>query len=104
MLTLPIKKKWFDMIIYGGKREEYREMTPYYMKRFQTVGLLNDQGCTTGKRKWIKLRNGYGRDCPELMCDVTLKIGSGWPNWGAEEGKWYYVLEIHGMVQKASKK
>lgn len=29
MLTLPIKKKWFDMIISGEKKEEYREITPY---------------------------------------------------------------------------
>ena len=25
MLTLPIKKKWFDMILSGEKKEEYRE-------------------------------------------------------------------------------
>lgn len=25
MLTLPIKKKWFDMILSGEKQEEYRE-------------------------------------------------------------------------------
>lgn len=25
MLTLPIKKKWFDMIVSGEKKEEYRE-------------------------------------------------------------------------------
>lgn len=26
MLTLPIKKKWFDMIVSGEKAEEYREI------------------------------------------------------------------------------
>ena len=29
MLTLPIKKKWFDMIVSGEKKEEYREIKPY---------------------------------------------------------------------------
>ena len=33
MLTLPIKKKWFDMIKSGEKKEEYREITPYYNSR-----------------------------------------------------------------------
>ena len=28
MLTLPIKKKWFDMIKSGEKKEEYREIKP----------------------------------------------------------------------------
>ena len=34
MLTLPIKKKWFDMIVSGEKKEEYREIKPYYDSRF----------------------------------------------------------------------
>lgn len=34
MLTLPIKKKWFDMILSGEKKEEYREINDYYRVRF----------------------------------------------------------------------
>lgn len=30
MLTLPIKRQWYDMILCGQKREEYREDNPYY--------------------------------------------------------------------------
>lgn len=37
MLTLPIKKKWFDMIVSGEKKEEYREIKPYYDSRFHCV-------------------------------------------------------------------
>ena len=33
MLVLPIKKKWFDMILSGEKKEEYREIKPYYDSR-----------------------------------------------------------------------
>lgn len=32
MITLPIKKKWFDMIS-GEKKKEYREIKPYWTKR-----------------------------------------------------------------------
>ena len=35
MLVLPIKKEWLDMIISGEKKEEYREIKPYYDSRFQ---------------------------------------------------------------------
>ena len=34
MLTLPIKKKWFDMIKSGEKKEEYREIKQYWFTRF----------------------------------------------------------------------
>ena len=45
MLTLPIKKKWFDMILSGEKKEEYREKKPYYTSRF--YNLVNfDNLCT----------------------------------------------------------
>ena len=101
MLTLPIKKKWFDMICSGVKREEYRARTPYYAKRFKSIGLLDDNGDTTGKEAWVILRNGYGKDKPEIMATVSLKIGTGYPSWGAEEGEWYYVLVIHGFVHPA---
>ena len=33
MLILPIKKKWYDMILSGEKTEEYREIKPYYDNR-----------------------------------------------------------------------
>lgn len=32
-LHLTLKKKWFDMIASGAKREENREMKPYWNKR-----------------------------------------------------------------------
>ena len=34
MIILPIKKKWFKMIKTGEKKEEYREIKPYYNSRF----------------------------------------------------------------------
>lgn len=35
-MILPIKKKWFDMIRSGEKKEEYREIKPYYDSRFRS--------------------------------------------------------------------
>lgn len=35
MLILPIKRKWFNMILSGEKREEYREMKPYWEIRLR---------------------------------------------------------------------
>lgn len=54
MLILPIKKRWFDMILSGEKKEEYRDITPYYETRFKN--LWGDR--YMGKRK-IMFRNGY---------------------------------------------
>lgn len=59
MLTLPIKKQWFDKIISGEKKEEYREVKPYYRSRFKTIGLLDCYGLPVYSYVWIILRNGY---------------------------------------------
>jgi len=32
-LNLPLKKKWFEMTKAGIKKEDYREMSDYWIKR-----------------------------------------------------------------------
>ena len=97
MLTLPIKKQWFDMIRSGVKTEEYRERTGHYYKRFRNIGFLN-LSAPEYKAK-IRFRNGYYRGAPELIASCTLSIGQGRPEWGAQEGKEYYVLHIKEVLQ-----
>lgn len=33
ILDLPLKAKWYNMIESGEKKEEYRELKPYWQKR-----------------------------------------------------------------------
>lgn len=33
VLTLTVSKEWFDMIVAGEKKEEYREIKMYWLKR-----------------------------------------------------------------------
>lgn len=87
MLTLPIKKKWFDMILSREKKEEYREIKPYYTSRFK-----NMESCL------VKFRNGYSLSSPYIICAVHIKKGTGKQEWGAEPNKNYYVLEIKCIV------
>ena len=93
MLTLPIKKKWFDMIKSGEKKEEYREIKPYWTKRLGFIS--NDEKTKVYQvNKYILLRNGYSRNSPTLKCYVKINVDYGKPEWGAEPNKEYYVLKI----------
>ena len=104
MLTLPIKKKWFDMILSGDKKEEYRDITPYYDTR-----LPKEFGFFREGEKLIKanvyppvdlskieilFRNGYSKKSPSFTAICSLSIGKGKEEWGAEDGLIYYVLTI----------
>lgn len=94
MLTLPIKQKWFDMIVSGEKLEEYRAMTDYWRKRF--VSELVRQGKQRGFNGLkVRIRAGYRKNAD--MAELTLSMitqGTGRPEWGAEPGVEYFVLHI----------
>ena len=94
MLTLPIKKKWFDMILSGEKKEEYREIKPYYDSRFRFVDYPDLKTKTIQSATTIRFRNGYSKQDPMIECRVCIKKGYGKPEWGAEPNKLYYVLKI----------
>ncbi len=97
MLTLPIKKKWFDMILSGEKTEEYRELKPYYASRFCNLfgfsKVINAFKNETEPRKII-FRNGYSNNSPSFIAECSLLVGEGRPEWGAEPNKEYYILKI----------
>lgn len=91
MLTLPIKKKWWDMIASGEKQEEYRDITPYWAKRFQQAPRF----LADGKQQFhAVLRAGYRKDSPRLAIRCWVDKGEGKPAWGAERGKQYFRLHI----------
>lgn len=94
MLVVPIKKKWFDMILSGEKKEEYREIKPYYTTRFKNIGLIDDNGKLTDNIVQVLFRNGYSNDSPSFIADVSLDVGTAFPRWCDELGKIYYRLKV----------
>lgn len=111
MLTLPIKKKWFDMILSGEKKEEYREIKPYYETRFKnifyTYKFVSNSEFIIAIRKGLKnckfevcFRNGYSKNSSSFIAKCTLSVGEGKEEWGAEPQKEYYILRIHEVVEK----
>lgn len=119
MLILPIKKRWFDMILSGEKKEEYRDIKEYYETRFQNLfgaitihplyppdnfldrseyELLQGEAVPEEIRKEgiqeIIFRNGYSKNSKEIKARCRLRIGKGRPEWGAEPDMQYYILEI----------
>jgi len=112
MLTLPIKKKWFDMILSGEKKEEYREIKPYYETRFMNLfGVIFCGGtflkcseiglseCVKDDVQTIQFRNGYSKNSPSFIAKCTLSIGTGKEEWGAEKGKEYFILTVQEILK-----
>ena len=85
-LILPIKGFWLNKIWSGEKKEEYREIKLYYQRLFKKYE--DSMSFTVG------FRAGYSLNSPMAVCRCKLKKGEGLEEWGAEQGKKYYVLEI----------
>lgn len=90
-LHLTLKKKWFDMIASGEKKEEYREDKAYWRRRLLHRGIVAD-----GKLfHEVQFRNGYRADSPKMRFNVkAIEPGEGRPEWGAVPGEWYFVIKL----------
>lgn len=69
ILHLTLKKKWFDMIASGEKKEEYRQDKMYWKDRFVKKGYWHSQTCKDFDI--VRFRNGYTKDA--RIIDVECK-------------------------------
>lgn len=83
ILHLTLKKKWFDMISSGEKKDEYREDKLYWKKRLVREGYWHSQLCK--EYDVIRFKNGYAIDAATMdveclgikLCDFCDMI-EGW--------------------------
>lgn len=90
VLPIALKKKWFDMIASGEKREEYREIKPHWTSRFEKP------------ITHIKFTNGYGNNVPSLTVELLgICKGIPKPEWSEgtiEQGREVFILILGEIV------
>ena len=100
ILHLTLKKKWFDMIASGEKKEEYRETKDYWCKRFCNKEWFKHEISTLEQaidKKYdvVTFKNGYSRNAPEITLECKgIKIGSGYKEWGAIYNDYYFIIKL----------
>lgn len=114
-LTLSLKRKWFDLIKAGVKKEEYREIKPRYLEMFCTQYEDHTEHALPNHSNDFKVSFhllwpeelqekfdkivftlGYPKsDDAERRMEFNnpkIRIDEGKPEWGAEPGKKYFVI------------
>ena len=82
ILDLVLKGKWFDMIKNGPKREEYREIKPYWAKRIEK-----------NKYTHVKFRRGYTNQ--SIMFSIeNITTGKGNTDWGAPVDEEVFIIKL----------
>lgn len=87
-ITLPLKRKWFNMIVSGEKKEEYREIKPFWTLRLTPFRRYDAVTFTLGYPK----ADDMNRRMTYRIKDIH--IGYGKQEWGAESNTKYYVISL----------
>lgn len=92
-LHLNLHKKWFDMILSGEKKEEYRDFSSYWEKRLSS----NDYDTITfsnGMKPLSQLRR--------FTCKyVKIELGfHGKKEWGASNARLKYVIHVGEIIER----
>lgn len=86
-LHLTLKKQWFNMIASGEKKEEYREVKPYWITRLSK------------KYDNVIFKNGYSKDAPQMRFKVTgINVTHGFEKWGAPEFDTVFVISLGDRI------
>lgn len=91
VLILILKKKWYDLILLGAKREEYREIKEYWLKRLFEVQstmiakfIFGNVGLTPKNFTHVQFRLGYRKNAPTMEFQITdIGINRGDSSMGA---------------------
>lgn len=115
VLNLSVSKQWFDMISTGEKKEEYREIKPYWVSRLYlnedekltpkmvrqlTQDLIkfgNDVDVCQVPYTHVLFINGYGDDKPRIEKEIeSISIGNPKKGWCPDEflDKEYFVIKF----------
>lgn len=127
-LHLVLKKKWYDMIENGIKKEEYREIKSYWIKRLcfnptfdKNVDIIeekpiDDWTINICKERNINLIEMYHKGnmrikAFDIVCfhlgytDTKISfeikdiiIDTGKEEWGAEKDKKYFVIKLGDKI------
>ena len=130
ILNLNLKRKWFDMILSGEKKEEYREVKDYWARRLldildpcgmepgvldEMVGdlchpfnrhshvteLLNHFGAEFTTLDAIRFKNGYAKNAPEFLIECKgVDVKNGNETWGADKGAFYFTLKLGKILER----
>jgi hypothetical protein len=107
VLHLTLNKKWFDMILSGKKKEEYREVKDYWMKRLVGINgcgtsynftILNNRENKCKEFDYIIFKNGYSKNARTMKIECEgITVNQGRREWGAPNYR-VFVIKLGKII------
>lgn len=102
ILPLVLKRRWYDMIASGKKREEYRDYKPYW--KWRMLKWVNHQHAdfdSIGNNKLLVIGFSRGYKKPDmffLLDRHALREGAVHPEWGESRAP-HFVLVLGERIK-----
>ena len=116
ILHLVLKGNWYDMIASGEKKEEYREIKPYWVNRLlrirrdfvcdydsyfdcicmmekETEHALNALNAIYADYDYVCFHRGYTSTTMTFTVE-DIDIGKGNPEWGAPTDRPVFIIKL----------
>lgn len=128
ILRLTLKKKWFDMILRGEKKFEYRDIKRHFISRLMLCEVSIEWQCmdeiiTDLKNvnlrhnglddllsyfqvkfrdyDIIEFKNGYAKDAPKMKVEFCgIDVGRGNIEQGAPRRENVFIISLGDVVEK----
>ena len=117
IIKLPLERQWFEMTKAGIKKEDYRELTSYWIARLtnefswdmnkyplkinEHKQVINKGSLNPKNFQFNIMTLGYpsNSDTSRILTleHKGIEIRTGNPEWGAEPDKLYFVIK-HGEI------
>lgn len=99
ILHLSLKEKWYRKIESGEKKEEYREITPYWVKRLtDTDNFLDAKHIPFRHYDAVEFSLGYPKKentSRRMTFEIaSIGIGVGNTKWGAPTDKAVFIIKL----------
>ena len=100
ILSLVLKKKWYELIAAGEKKEEYRDVKPYWTKRIYRWA---DDFNTCGALPVVEFALGYHKGRPKMAFLRPFMLfwkrsDAKYPEWGEPKTP-HFVIPIGERVE-----
>ncbi len=89
VLHLTLKRKWFDMILRGKKKEEYRDIKNHWFVR-----LVDKQG-EFKPFEVVRFSLGYAADGSKIDVEcLGIRLGEPNPEWSEPNAAYCYIIKL----------
>ncbi len=100
-LYLVLQKRWFEEILSGNKKEEYRDFTDFYINRLCEIDKKTGEITAIKPYKTVKFQEGYNANARQMILEcknIVIEADEGVEEYDVNNCN--FVIELGEILNK----